>query len=212
MDSKTKFNRLTVCHPLGAGLDLPPACHSSRILRKSLFLPLFTFWFLFFPLLFLCMNAEGHYSWSLVISYYNSGYAATCPVEQAYVFCNCMSVCVCVLRSAWVKTEISVTTDVILAHAYVYESPPSSAVCVKLGIRKYHLFFFTNLNEAGQCKYVYYWCCSTMGTSLTPLPVDRKSQLGLPQRLNTLPNVREVGWHESRLQWVRTPPGGCTPD
>lgn len=43
------------------------------------------------------------------------------------------------------KTEISVTTDVILAHAYVSESPPSSAVCVKHGIRKYHSFFLPTL-------------------------------------------------------------------
>ena len=40
MDSKTKFNRLRVCHPSGAGLGLPPARHSSRIL--PIFVPLFT--------------------------------------------------------------------------------------------------------------------------------------------------------------------------
>lgn len=85
MDSKTKFNRLTVCHPLGAQLDLPPACHSCSTL-KAFVSAYFNF---LFALLFLCMNAEGHYLCSPVISYYDSGFAAACPVERAYVFCNC---------------------------------------------------------------------------------------------------------------------------
>ena len=114
MDSKTKFNRLTVCHSTGAGLDLPPACHSCIILKVFVSPLLFLFSLsgcILFFLLFLCANAEGHYPWSLVISYHNSGYVAIYYLEQAYVFCNCMFVGICVLCSAWVKTEIYVTTD-----------------------------------------------------------------------------------------------------
>lgn len=33
MDWKTNFNRLTVCHPWGAGLDVPAACHSCLMLN-----------------------------------------------------------------------------------------------------------------------------------------------------------------------------------
>lgn len=87
MDSKTKFNRLTICHPSGARLDLPPACHSCSTL-KAFVSASFNFR-VSFPLLFLCMNADGHYLWSPVISYYDSGFAPTRPVERAYVFCNC---------------------------------------------------------------------------------------------------------------------------
>ena len=60
MDSKTKFNRLIVCHSMGAGPDLPPACHSC-IIRKVFVSPSFPF--LVVSLLFLCLNADG--LWSL---------------------------------------------------------------------------------------------------------------------------------------------------